>query len=55
MYVYIVCRYVRICPYACEQVVLMYSMYKCRYIGKRQVRMYVPKGTQIGSNMARYE
>ena len=30
--------------YACEQVVWMYSRYKCRYIGKRQVRMYVSKG-----------
>ena len=39
MYVYVrmyVGRYVG--KYACVQVVLMYSRYKCRYIGKRQAR-----------------
>ena len=45
MYVYVrmyVGRYVG--KYTCVQVVLMYSRYKCRYIGKRQVRMYVSRG-----------
>ena len=45
MYVYVrmyVGRYVG--KYACVQVGLRYSRYKCRYIGKRQVRMYVSKG-----------